>query len=646
MALINIQDVKIGFGDALLLAGANLQIQAGERVCLIGRNGTGKTTLMRLINRDIEPEEGEISRQQGLTTTLLTQEIPTHMAGSVFEVVMEGLGEKGKLAMEHHSLSLLLAENPSPTVMNQLDRVHKALDACGGWEITRQADTIISRMTLNPDAMFNQLSAGLKRRTLLARALVCQPDLLLLDEPTNHLDIEAITWLEEFLVRLRSTLLFVTHDRSLVRKLATRIIELDRGQLTSWDCDYDTYLERKELALNAEQQQWNVFDKKLAQEEVWLRRGVKARRTRDEGRVAALLRMREQRRARLELMGDVKMSSQDAGLSGKLVIEADSISFSYPAVGDQPEKIVIKDLTTMVMRGDRVGIIGPNGCGKSTLIRLLLGELEQQKGAINMGTHLKIAYFDQLRNQLDEEKSVQENVANGRDRFDVDGKTRHVIGYLGDFLFTPERARLAVKVLSGGERNRLLLAKLFAMPSNLLVMDEPTNDLDMDTLELLEELLVNYKGTVLLVSHDRTFLNNVVTSTLVFEGNGQVSEYVGGYDDWLLQRPPLLEVIEPVEKKIKNKDTRKQDSADLPRKLTHKEKLELEAFPERIEKLEQEEAELYAQLADPVFYQSPDGEKVVQVNKRLEVLKLELLAAYQRWEELEDIKAKYLAAKG
>ncbi len=644
MALINIKDVKIGFGGALLLDGANLQLHPGERVCLLGRNGTGKTTLMKLINGDSEPDEGDITRQQGVETALLTQEIPPEMAGSVFDVVMDGLGERGKLSSEHHHLTVLLTEDHSATVMNQLDHVQKALDANGGWEITRQADTIITRMQLDPDALFNQLSAGLKRRALLARALVCQPDVLLLDEPTNHLDIDAITWLEDFLTRIRSTLLFVTHDRTLVRKLATRIIELDRGRLTSWDCDYDTYLERKEQVLAAEQQQWNVFDKKLAQEEVWLRKGVKARRTRDEGRVAALLRMREQKKARLELLGDVKMSSQDANISGKLVIETDNISFSYPASWNTTEKEVVKEFTTMVMRGDRVGIIGPNGCGKSTLIRLLLGDLNQQRGAINIGTNLKIAYFDQLRNQLDEEKSVQENVANGRDRFEIDGKTRHVIGYLGDFLFSPERARIAVKVLSGGERNRLLLAKLFATPSNLLVMDEPTNDLDVDTLELLEDLLVKYQGTLLLVSHDRTFLNNVVTSTLVFEGDGKIGEYIGGYDDWLLQRSEAPEPPELPEKKVK--DTRKQEAATQPRKLSHKERQELELFPERIEKLEEEEAQLYAQLADPAFYQSTDGDNVVQVNKRLEALKTELVTAYLRWEELEEVKAKYLAIKG
>jgi ATP-binding cassette subfamily F protein uup len=609
MSLIGLQDVSISFGDSPLLDGINLQIQPGERVCLLGRNGSGKTTLMKIINKDMEPDSGTVARQQGLTTALLPQEVPRGIKGTVFDVVLSGLGKKGELPAD-------------------------------GWEVHRQAETIITRMRLNPEAEFQQLSAGLKRRVLLAKALVSKPGILLLDEPTNHLDIDAITWLEEFLMRYESTLLFVTHDRMLVKRLATRIIELDRGKLSSWNCSYDIYLERKEAALEAERKQWKVFDKKLEKEEDWIRQGVKARLKRDQGRVAALLKMREERRIRREQQSTARMYLQEARRSGKLVIDAEKVSFSY---NDKP---VIRDLTTLIMRRDRVGIIGPNGCGKTTLLRLLLGELTPRQGDLRQGTNLEIVYFDQLRGQLDEEKTVIDNVADGTDRVILNGKTRHVIGYLQDFLFTPERSRSFVKVLSGGERNRLLLAKLFARPSNLLVMDEPTNDLDIETLELLEELLMNYPGTLLLVSHDRTFLNNVVTSTLVFEGEEKVTEYIGGYDDWLMQRPRENADISVSGKKEKKKEDKKLPSASLvrPRKLTNKEKEELKTLPRRIEELEAEQQELYQRMAQPDFYKQ-EGEKIVQANQRLEKLKQELAAAYQRWEELEELQTKYLNFK-
>jgi ATP-binding cassette subfamily F protein uup len=637
MSLIGFKDVSIGFGGPLLLNRANLQIRAGERVCLLGRNGTGKSTLMKLINGDIEADSGAVSRQQGVTVAMLTQEVPQGINGAVFEVVLDGLGEKAKLPKEYRHLSAQLAEGGSEDTLNRLDRIQEALDSNGGWEFHRRVEMLVTRMSLDPEVEFAELSAGLKRRTLLARALVCEPDVLLLDEPTNHLDIEAIAWLEEFLQRIKSTLLFVTHDRMLVRKLATRIIELDRGELSSWACDYDTYLERKEAALEAEQQHWEVFDKKLDKEEVWIRQGIKARRTRNEGRVAALLRMREQKQARQEKIGQVKLHAQEARLSGKLVIETGGLGFRYENSG-QP---LVHDLSTLVMRGDRVGIIGPNGCGKTTLLRLLLGKLVPQSGYVKLGTNLEINYFDQLRNQLDDTKSVQDNVVNGSDRLMVDGKTRHIIGYLQDFLFTPDRARSPAKVLSGGERNRLLLAKLFARPSNLLVLDEPTNDLDVETLELLEDLLINYKGTLLLVSHDRTFLDNVVTGTLVFEGEGKVNEYVGGYNDWLLQKPPQNGTEEQTGAKAMEKEKRKshlQPQAQ-PKKLTNKEKQELQKLPGRIEELEEEQEQLYNQLADPGFYQqNKNGDRVAAYNKRLDSIKQELIQAYQRWEELEDRK--------
>jgi ABC transport system ATP-binding/permease protein len=638
MALINLNNISIGFGGPLLLNETNLQIHTGERVCLLGRNGTGKTTLMKIINGDIEPDHGTISRQQGVKITFLTQEVPLGLNGSVFEVVMSGLGQKGTLPKKYHQLSIKVAEEDDPALLEELDQVQKALEGNGGWALNREAETIITRMNLDPDGAFDSLSAGMKRRVLLARALVCKPDVLLLDEPTNHLDLKAITWLEDFLLRMKSTLLFVTHDRMLVRKLATRIVELDRGILSSWECDYATFLERKEATLDAERQQRNVFDKKLAQEEIWIRQGIKARRTRNEGRVAALLRMREQKRVRQEKIGNVKMHAQDGGLSGKLVAETDRVSFSYDSQENNKTKPVVRDLSTLVMRGDRIGIIGPNGCGKTTLLRLLLGELGATEGKIKLGTNLQIAYFDQLRNQLKDEESVQDNVGEGNDRLSLDGKTRHIIGYLQDFLFTPERSRSAVKILSGGERNRLLLAKLFAKPSNLLVLDEPTNDLDVETLELLEDLLVNYKGTLLLVSHDRAFLNNVVTASLVFEEEGKFTEYIGGYDDWLMQRP---RPEEPDQKSSTKEKQKKSPQAHLrPKKLSNKEKTELENIPEMIEQLEKEQDQLVQQMSDPSFFQQNQaGGQVVQVKNRLESLKKELTSAFERWEELEERRA-------
>lgn len=607
MALISLQDVFIAFGGPPVLDCVSLQIQKGEKVCLLGRNGAGKTTLLKLINNDLEPDKGTMARQQGLTTAHLAQEVPQGISGQVFHVVLDGFEKQ-------------------------------ALDTEGEWEIHRQTETMITRMNLDANAPFESLSAGMKRRVLLARALVSKPDILLLDEPTNHLDIGAITWLEEFLSRYEGTLLFVTHDRMLVRKLANRIIELDRGKLSSWNCDYQTYLERKEAALDAEKGQWTLFDKKLAKEEVWLRQGVKARRTRDEGRVNALLKMREERRTRRELMGAAKINLQEAKRSGKLVVETENLCFGFS------EKPIIRDFSTLIMRGDRVGIIGPNGSGKTTLLQVLLGRLEPRQGNIRLGAKLEVIYFDQLRDQLEEEKTVQDNVAGGNDRVLINGKNRHIIGYLQDFLFSPERARTPVKVLSGGERNRLLLAKLFAKPSNLLVMDEPTNDLDMETLELLEDLLIEYKGTLLLVSHDRTFLNNVVTSTLVLEGEGRVEEYVGGYDDWLRQRSlptaataptapsaAKLPASEPGEKSPQRRQR--------PRKLTNKEKLELETLPQRIEELEAEQQELYNTMSDPGFYkQDGPSSPAVRAAERLQTLKDELSRAYHRWEELENIE--------
>lgn len=605
MSLISMRDVSVGFGGPPLLDGVNLQIERGERVCLLGRNGAGKSTLMRLLHGELTPDEGEVVRQQGVRVALLPQEVPRGLHGSTFDVVAGGL------------------EKPDAGQPASYDEAE--------WRRHQQVGKTLSRMNLDPEAPFEELSAGLKRRVMLARGLVHDPDLLLLDEPTNHLDIEAIGWMEDFLLRYGGTLLFITHDRTFLRKLATRIVELDRGSLFDWACDYDSFEKRKQAALDAEAEQWTQFDKKLAREETWIRQGIKARRTRNEGRVRELEKMREARRQRRERQGSVCMRAQEAGRSGKLVIEAEEMSYAYG--GDAP---VILDFSTLIMRGDKVGIIGPNGSGKTTLLRLLLGELEPRTGRLRHGVHLDVAYFDQLRAQLDEDKSVLENVGEGKDTILFNGKPRHIIGYLEDFLFSPERARSPVRILSGGERNRLLLARLFTKPSNVLVMDEPTNDLDTETLELLEELLLDYPGTVLLVSHDRSFLNNVVTSTLVLEGEGRVGEYVGGYDDWLRLRKSDLptKAQKPDAKEAKSAKPRPREEQRPA--LTFKERRELEALPQRIEGLEAEQQELYQAMSDPSFYQQ-EGSEIAGAKSRLESLEQELDEAYRRWEALETL---------
>jgi len=592
MALISMRDVCIAFGGPLLLNKIQLQIVQGERVCLTGRNGMGKTTLMKLIAGDILPDSGEIVRQQGIRIGFLAQDVPREINGRVFETALN-LGDRNT---ESHE------------------------------EKQQQTSEILSRMKLDPQAEFQGLSAGMKRRVLLAGALACKPDILLLDEPTNHLDIDATVWMEEFLLRHVRTLLFVTHDRMFLQRIANRIIELDRGTLTRWDCDYKTYLERRQAGIEIEAKQNSLSDKKLASEESWIRQGVKARRTRNEGRVKALEKMRELRQARKERVGTVRMQAQEAERSGKLVIEAQELSYDY----EGPP--IISGFSATVMRGDKVGIIGPNGCGKSTLLHLLLGSLLPKSGKVRHGTHLQIAYFDQLRGLLDEDKTVQENIADGKDTVVIAGMPRHIIGYLKDFLFSPDRSRSPVRILSGGERNRLLLAKLFSKPSNVLVLDEPTNDLDAETLELLEELLIAYEGTVLLVSHDRAFLNNVVTGTLVFEGQGQVSEYAGGYDDWLQQRrQPDTPEKPPV------RAEKQRVKSERPRKLSYKEQLELDRLPRQIETLEAEQAALYQDMADPLFYQR-NREDIAKAKERLKTIEHELETAFSRWEVLESFR--------
>jgi len=600
MALLSMKDVSVSYGGPPVLDKLSLQIEKGDRICLLGRNGAGKSTLLKMVHGEVPPDEGEMVRQPGLRVAHLPQEVPRDLRGTVFQVVSRSASG--------------LANGQVPSSEGE-ETLH--------WRREQQVERVISRMELDSAATFETLSAGLKRRVLLAHSLATEPDILLLDEPTNHLDIEAIGWLEDFLLRYNGTLMFVTHDRMFLRKLSTRIMELDRGALVDWPCDYDTFVQRREALLDAESQDWKRQDKKLAQEEAWIRQGIKARRTRNEGRVKALGKLREERRQRRERTGNVRLRMQESERSGKLVLEAHSVSYSY---GQDP---VIDDFSTIVLRGDKVGIMGPNGAGKTTLLRLLVGELEPQKGRVRTGTRLQVAYFDQLRGQLEETGSVQDNVAGGNDTILFNGKPRHIIGYLQDFLFSPERARSPVSILSGGERNRLLLARLFSKPSNVLILDEPTNDLDAETLELLEELLLDYPGTVFVVSHDRTFLNNVVTSTLVLEGGGKVGEYVGGYDDWLEQTRARSTFREP-----RAKVERKKPKTDRPRRLTYKEQRELEELPERIEALEAEQKALYDAMADPELYKK-DSEQIVRAKSRLETLEVELRETYERWEALE-----------
>ena len=626
MALLGMMEVSVAFGGPPVLDRANLQIERGERVALLGRNGAGKSTLMKLLDGTIAPDSGEVVRQSGVTVARLEQEIPGDVEGTTFDVVAAGLGETGRLLARYHQASHRLAAHASDDALRDLDRLHHALDAAGAWRVHTRVETVLARLGLDADAPFASASGGRKRQTLLARALVREPDVLLLDEPTNHLDIAAIEWLEDFLRDGGVSLLFVTHDRAFLRRVATRITELDRGRLADWGSDYDSYLARKESALAAEEREWAEFDKKLAKEELWIRTGIQARRTRNEGRVRALEALRRERGARRERTGAVRLQAQEAERSGRLVIEAKDVSFSR---GERP---IVRDFTTTITRGDRVGLIGPNGSGKTTLLRLMLGDLEPDRGSVRMGTGIELAYFDQLREQLDPERSVFDSIADGADFVRVGGELKHVHGYLQNFLFTPDRARTPVSALSGGERNRLLLARLFTRSFNLLVLDEPTNDLDIETLELLEDLLLDYSGTLLLVSHDREFLDNVVTSTLVLEGGGRVGEYVGGYTDWLRQRPEPAGPNTPAAAGKRSVKPARARSAEKKRRLTYQESKELDALPERIDALEREREGVYASLADPVVLR--DGAAAAEAKSRLAALDAEIEGAMGRWEEL------------
>ncbi len=626
MSIVSLREVNAGYGGPFLLEKADLNIERGERICLLGRNGAGKSTLLKLLIGAMEPITGNIEFQRGLKVAGLFQEVPQDVDDSVFDVIAGGLGEQGRLLREYFDLSHRITGGHDGLV-DRLSLLSSKIESLGAWQINQKIDTVLSRMSLDAAVSFATLSAGLKRRVMLARAIVDMPDLLLLDEPTNHLDIDSIRWLEDYLVGSGVSLLFVTHDRAFLRRLATRIVDLDRGRLLSFDCDYDTYLTRKQQMLDAEAAEWEQFDKKLATEEVWIRRGIQGRRTRNEGRVRALKAMREQRYGRRNVSGTAKMTLQEANKSGDLVAETKKITFGYGS--GEP---IIKDFSTTIIRGDRIGILGPNGAGKTTLLNLLLGKLSPQSGTLRLGTNIEISYFDQLHNLLDENKSVVDNVADGYNTIQIDGKPRNVIGYLNDFLFLPERAKSLVASLSGGERSRLLLAKLFVKPSNVLVLDEPTNNLDMETLDLLEELLQNYKGTILTVSHDRAFLNNTVTSTLVFEGEGRIKEYVGGYDDYLRQSQAAKEQTrqqEPPRPARVKEPTR--------RKLSFNEKKELEAIPAKIEKIDAQLASLHEKMASPAFYKQPPDEITVTAAK-LEELETALAALYKRWEELEAIE--------
>ena len=624
MPLVTLQDIYLSYGQPPLIDHINLVIERGERVCLIGRNGAGKSTLLKILTGQITADDGILKRASGVKVAQLEQSVPQETEGSVFDVITQGLGAEGELAKRYHHLILALGDNPSDQVMRDVEACQAELDRVNGWDINQRVEAIISKMELDADADISSLSGGYKRRVLLARALVCDPDLLLLDEPTNHLDIDAIQWVEQFLLKWEGSLLFISHDRRFMDNLATRFIEIDRGQLAEFNCDYATYLKRKEEILEVEDKQNALFDKRLSQEEVWIRQGIKSRRTRNEGRVRALEAMRREYADRRKQLGTARMNIQQAEKSGKIVAEATDISFSF--AGDD-NTAVVSNFSTLIQRGDKVGFIGRNGVGKTTLIKLLLGELNPQQGTIKTGTNLNVAYFDQYRSALDEEKTVQDNVSGGRDMLEIDGKPRHVISYLQDFLFAPERCRQPVKALSGGERNRLLLAKLFTQPSNILVLDEPTNDLDIDTLDLLEELLINYKGTLILVSHDRAFLNNVVTSTLVFEGDGIIKQYVGGYDDWLRQREVAQPTVAtPVVASSKGKSTSK--------KLSYKDQRELDQLPEHIEDLEVQVGEITELISQPDFYKSERAE-IEKTEQQLADVQQQLNQSYQRWEELD-----------
>ncbi|STO57436.1 ATP-binding cassette ATPase Uup [Grimontia hollisae] len=637
MALINITNAQLAYGDNPLLDHAEFILQPGERVCLVGRNGAGKSTLMKVIHGTVQLDDGSINRQADLKVSRLEQDPPRDAEGTVVDYVAEGLAEVGAQLKEYHDLLALIEHDPSERNINRLARVQEQLEHSGAWRFENQLTMVLGALKLDGAKKLSELSGGWQRKAALARALVCDPDVLLLDEPTNHLDVATIIWLETFLKDFKGAIVFISHDRAFIRSMATRIVDLDRGRLTSWPGDYEKYLEGKEEMLRVEAEQNAEFDKKLAQEEAWIRQGIKARRTRNEGRVRALKQLRRERAERIDVQGNANIHLDEAVRSGKIVFEACDINYHWDG------KKIISDFSFNVMRGDRIALIGPNGCGKSTLLKLMLEKIAPDSGKFHVGTKLEVAYFDQYREKLDPEKTVIDNLAEGKMEVEVGGRKRHVLGYLQDFLFHPRRARTPVKALSGGEKNRLLLARIFLKPCNLLVLDEPTNDLDIETLELLEELLANYQGTLLLVSHDRQFVDNTVTHSWIFEGEGVIRKFVGGYHDAMQQRDNYLKTIEAENPKAKEATTKeeiakKQTTNNKPtKKLSYKLQRELEALPQLIENLENEIAQIQESVNDPAFFQKSTDE-TQPVLQRLSDAEAELEAAFERWEELEGMQ--------